>query len=456
MKKIITLGGIAMLTIVGYLLIADQRAMSGYHETKRIEGGKVLSYGDFTISVPKDWSDVSNKWNTIILLSEHDGDPDNGYRPNVVIERLDGGLFTSLDGVARKVLGDLRDLYGETFNVIQEEKVAVAGHKAVQRVYDFNHENEGKTHPLRQMQTYLEYKGIVYVITVTHTQKSFNDYRPKFEAIMETLDTNPLASSDPNVRLLNLVIEGQNEVYAIGTSQNRSLLGVFAKNDKRNIEVALKAIRDGADVNTQAFFGETPLVWAASKGYVEVVRPLIERGADVAGIAEGGRTALRAAVRGGNEEILGLLLESGKITPEYINTPADTEKGETLLMEAVEKGDLPLVKKLIEVGAAVDKQDINGRTALSVSARNAEMQISAYLLEQGADVNLKTNDGETALFGVANWYSYEAKNNDQVAFARMLLDNGADPKAKNKDGKTAAEVARDSGYFDLAEFLDSY
>ena len=76
----------------------------------------------------------------------------------------------------------------------------------------------------------------------------------------------------------------------------------------------------------------------------------------------------------------------------------------------------------------------DGSTALMYATHRGDIDIVRLLLERGADPNKQTKDGWTPLM-----YATEKGNIDIV---RLLLENGADPTKRTKDGWTAKELAR--------------
>ena len=67
------------------------------------------------------------------------------------------------------------------------------------------------------------------------------------------------------------------------------------------------------------------------------------------------------------------------------------------LAGAAIKGDLAMVKLLLEAGAQLDGASFDGRTALMMAAMFNRTEIVDYLLAQGADPHAKDANGVTAL-----------------------------------------------------------
>ena len=65
-------------------------------------------------------------------------------------------------------------------------------------------------------------------------------------------------------------------------------------------------------------------------------------------------------------------------------------------MLAAGKGQLSLLRRLIEAKANVNAQDSDGWTALHLAAGGGDADCSEILLRAGADTTIKNKDGETA------------------------------------------------------------
>jgi hypothetical protein len=89
-----------------------------------------------------------------------------------------------------------------------------------------------------------------------------------------------------------------------------------------------------------------------------------------------------------------------------------------ILLQAVRKGDAAAVKAALDAGVPTDAKFRYDRTALSFAADRGQVEIVKLLLDRGADVNAKDSFyGVTALV----W----AANNGHVEVARILLARGA-------------------------------
>ena len=123
-----------------------------------------------------------------------------------------------------------------------------------------------------------------------------------------------------------------------------------------NIEAVKQHIAAGTDVNAKSRFGETPLLYAASKDSEEFVELLIANGADVNPNISGGWNPLYSAALAGRKEI---------------------------------------VELLIAKGADVNVKNKRDKIPLYAAARNDRKEIAELLLAKGADVNAEINDSNS-------------------------------------------------------------
>jgi ankyrin repeat protein len=107
--------------------------------------------------------------------------------------------------------------------------------------------------------------------------------------------------------------------------------------------------------------------------------------------------------------LLGFLDRIAAIPPEEPKTP---------LFEAVEAGNIKLLKKLIDSGVDVNLPRADGTTALMVAAENGQDKIAIELIKGGANVNTRRKDTFSALL-IACFLGHEK-------VVKVLAENGAD------------------------------
>jgi ankyrin repeat protein len=86
-----------------------------------------------------------------------------------------------------------------------------------------------------------------------------------------------------------------------------------------SLEGVKEALRQGADVNARAQFGDTALNLAAEHGHKDVVQCLLDKGADIHNLGGADKTPIMNAAFAGNIGIVRLLLEKGaRVTDDLL------------------------------------------------------------------------------------------------------------------------------------------
>ncbi|XP_060805140.1 L-asparaginase 1-like [Amyelois transitella] len=88
-----------------------------------------------------------------------------------------------------------------------------------------------------------------------------------------------------------------------------------------------------------------------------------------------------------------------------------------LLTNAIERDDERGVKKMLDMGADINAQNTEGRTALHIAIDRGSKSMVEFLMKNGANVHLKTRVGETPLL--------TAIQRDDIAMIDSLLKCGA-------------------------------
>jgi len=103
-------------------------------------------------------------------------------------------------------------------------------------------------------------------------------------------------------------------------------------------------------------------------------------------------------------------------------------------IEAVKKGDVPLIIELIDKGVDINVPDKDGYTALMYVVRYNYVWVDKMLIKAGANVNAQDDGGRTALMWTT-LYDYP------LQIAELLVEAGADVNIKNKKGETVFDFA---------------
>jgi uncharacterized protein len=236
---------------------------------------------------------------------------------------------------------------------------------------------------------------------------------------------------------------------------------LFLAAENGNAGIIAKLVDAGADANAPVLLhGETALMMAARSGHADAVRLLLDRGATPnAAETLRGTTALMWAAEQGHAEVVKLLIAHGAeieaksgvfaplrrrglgFAPVRAGTgriPGDTpvKGGLTALIFAAREGALDTVRALVEAGASVNGQCVDGSAPLLVAVQNGFYRVAAFLLDHGADPNLPNLKGWTPLYLAVK--NRNAENSaipgppteGALDFIKLLLDRGANPNQR--------------------------
>ncbi|OEJ14027.1 hypothetical protein BFL38_04630 [Brachyspira hampsonii] len=259
-----------------------------------------------------------------------------------------------------------------------------------------------------------------------------------------------LAADNNNMEMVRLLLSYGADIDYQGFRGRTALFCALEYNRKENIEMVKLLIKNKADVNI-AYDGdneneETPLMYAAMKGYKETVKILIANKADINKRNSNNANALIYAYMYGHEDIADILLQNGsdsldkslkvcrlnqstllsgnvplrnaavystnevflqKIIDNCADVNYKTYDFKTVLIEAAEYNNINAVKVLLKNNADVNVQN-NGKTALMWACRSGNLEMTKMLLEAGADKNIKDGNYD------ALYYAREYGKNEEV------------------------------------------
>ncbi|KAJ6384134.1 hypothetical protein OIU78_027443 [Salix suchowensis] len=267
-----------------------------------------------------------------------------------------------------------------------------------------------------------------------------------------------IAISQSRADIVQLLLEFEPDVEFQGQSGSSPLEAAARSGEALIVELLLSR-RASTERSQSSTWG--PIHLAAGGGHFEVLRPLLLKGANVNALTRDGNTALHLAVEERRRDCARLLLASG--AEADIRNNGD---GDTPLHIAAGLGDENMVKLLLHEGANKDIRNMNGKIAcdiaaeyghtrlfdslrlgdsLCIAARKGEVRIISRLIENGAAINGRDQHGWTAL--------HRSAFKGKAGAVRVLIEKGSDVNAKDEDGYTALHCAVESGHADVIEFL---
>jgi ankyrin repeat protein len=194
---------------------------------------------------------------------------------------------------------------------------------------------------------------------------------------------------------------------------------------------------------------QPPLALAARHGYTDAVRVLLDHGAEVDGEDYLGNTPLITAILWGRAEPALALIAAGadvNRVPYSPDNDANTLLHRVIRSERFDPGHkLPLIERMIDAGADVNKSNTVGDTPLLTAVRFGTDHYYA-IIGRGEIHNV--------VWEVARWpVQHKLPPEEVAAIIRMLRAAGADVGARDRDGKLARELAAEAGLADLVALL---
>ncbi|KAG6618765.1 TKL protein kinase [Phytophthora cinnamomi] len=119
--------------------------------------------------------------------------------------------------------------------------------------------------------------------------------------------------------------------------------------------------------------------------------------------------------------------------------------GVTPLIQAVETGNVAMVRLLLESGADFNKADEEGATPLACAAAGGYTEIVRFLLETGEDEHKASKYGNTPLM--------RAVMDGHMEVVKLLAAKETDLERANTFGCTALFIAAEYGHLEILKFL---
>ncbi|NYZ61150.1 ankyrin repeat domain-containing protein [Luteimonas deserti] len=151
-----------------------------------------------------------------------------------------------------------------------------------------------------------------------------------------------------------------------------------------------RLVDSGVDLDARDSRGMTALHLAAALGREAVLRTLVRHGASASARAADGQTPLGVALSAGRRDLADWLDWRGWVPPRRALEPTD-------LPAAAMQGDADAVRRLLDLGFAIDSADSQGCSALLRAAGRGHAAVVELLLERGANPACAAQSGATPL-----------------------------------------------------------
>ncbi len=236
-------------------------------------------------------------------------------------------------------------------------------------------------------------------------------------------------------------------------------------------QLALKLLARGADPFAPSPAGDPPLALTVRLGWLRLQEALLELGVDREARDSHGMTALHLATALAREASLKLLVQYGA-SPEARATDGQTPLGVALsigrrdladwldwrtwplprrrlcpadLPAAAMAGDVDAVRRLVELGMAVDAVDAQGCTGLLRAAGGGHVAVVDFLLSRQANPQHAASSGATPLSAAVSMR--------QIAIVDVLLAAGAQLEHRLPGGVSVLMLAAALGLPDIVARL---
>jgi ankyrin repeat protein len=150
---------------------------------------------------------------------------------------------------------------------------------------------------------------------------------------------------------------------------------VLSTSNRRYTNMELPAV-------TNPFIGEIVLIGVCANHFLGVARELLKAGANPNHASNDGRNAMYWALYCGNAELFKLLVQhGGDVNYRWQHDEC------TLVMMAAERGNMDILRVLVDAGADIGGQNKNGETALDLAQQKNKKQVVEFLqmaAQQGA------------------------------------------------------------------------
>ena len=273
-------------------------------------------------------------------------------------------------------------------------------------------------------------------------------------------------------------------LFAIETNKTREEeQQEFCRSDKaKNFDLHLLAsfnctdqvkvmLEKGVNPNLEDNVGRTPLISAILYNNFKTIKLLLDYGADpeypcsklnctnpikfvlmfgkleVLQIFEEYGVDLKEPRHQKNCAINSVVISGNVATVEYLRLKGWDIHARDNCYPVLGSETVSMLKYMISLGEDPLIRDEVGNNLLHYTSWMGKIDVVKEIIAMGEDVNYAGYNGITALMVAANYHELE--------IVKVLINAGADPSIKDKDGKTALDYAKEKGYQEIIDYLES-
>ena len=196
-------------------------------------------------------------------------------------------------------------------------------------------------------------------------------------------------------------------------------------------------------VNFQDERGWTPLMAAADNNQLSIIDFLIKERSYLDIQNESGDTALMRAVYMNHNKAAEKLILAGA------SMKIRDKNGFTPFLKACEKGRLEMAMLLAKEKADFKDRTLNPikKSALHLAVKKGNLELIKWLLENGSEINAKDEDGKSPLM--------DSITEKQIPSSKLLIEKGASTSEISLKGDTIYSLARQTFDVDLITYIDN-
>ena len=281
-----------------------------------------------------------------------------------------------------------------------------------------------------------------------------NGSYPLILALNEKCVNTSMQASN-KMKFLNMMVAKGANLNVEDYYTRKSALNLAIENGFYQITEVL--IENGADVNYRDSTLSVPLITAIEMENLLIVELLTSYGAILFIANHTRRHALTLAVEKGNVEIIKSLIEYNKSFNDFDIINAQDNYGELSMNLAVRQGNIEIVKILISNGANVNAKDMYGKFPLGTAIQEGNVEIAKLLIQNEADVDLIEGSPYSDMIfqgmGINSRPIELALTYENVEMVNLLIRSGAQTNYISSDGSSLFNIAIEDNSLEVIKTL---